>query len=57
MHHSDQGSQYTSDAFQKLLAELGIECSLSRWEYCWDNAAMERFFSNLKTERVYRKTY
>jgi len=57
LHHSDQGSQYTSDLFQKLLQEHGIECSLSRRGDCWDNAAMESFFSSLKTERLYRRTY
>ena len=57
LHHSDQGSQYTSDMFQRLLKDHGIECSLSRRGDCWDNAAMESFFSSLKTERLYRKTY
>ena len=57
LHHSDQGSQYTSDLFQKLLSEHGIECSLSRRGDCWDNAAMESFFSSLKTERLHRRTY
>jgi putative transposase len=57
LHHSDQGSQYTSDLFQRALEEYGIECSLSRTGNCWDNAAMESFFSSMKTERIYRKTY
>ena len=57
LHHSDQGSQYASDKFQRLLAEHGIECSMSRRGDCWDNAAVESFFSSLKTERVDRKTY
>jgi putative transposase len=57
LHHSDQGSQYTSDQFQRLLAEHGVVCSMSRSGNCWDNAAMESFFSSLKTERVARKTY
>jgi len=57
LHHSDQGSQYTSDQFQRLLAEHGIECSMSRRGDCWDNAAMESFFSSMKAERVDRKTY
>lgn len=57
MHHSDQGSQYTSEQFQKLLAELGITCSMSRRGDVWDNSAMESFFSSLKTERVSRKVY
>lgn len=57
LHHSDQGSQYTSDDFQRLLADHGIECSMSRRGDCWDNAAMESFFSTLKVERVYRREY
>ena len=50
LHHSDQGSQYTSEDFQRLLADQGITCSMSRKGDCWDNAAMESFFSTLKTE-------
>lgn len=57
LHHSDQGSQYTSDQFQRLLKEHGITCSMSRRGDCWDNAAMESFFSSLKTERTNRKKY
>lgn len=57
LHHSDQGSQYTSEDFQRLLVAHGIVCSMSRKGDCWDNAAMESFFSSLKTERVSRKRY
>jgi putative transposase len=57
LHHSDQGSQYTSEPFQRLLAEHGIACSMSRSGNVWDNAAMESFFSSLKTERTAGKTY
>jgi putative transposase len=57
LHHSDRGSQYTSEQFQRLLADHGITCSMSRSGNCWDNAAMESFFSSLKTERTARKTY
>lgn len=76
LHHSDQGSQYTSEPFQRLLADHGITCSMSRSGNVWkfktvrasglndpgdhskaQNAAMESFFSSLKTERVWRKTY
>ena len=57
LHHSDQGSQYTSEDFQRLLADQNIECSMSRRGDCWDNAAMESFFSTLKTERTSRKRY
>lgn len=57
LHHSDQGSQYTSEAFQRLLADLGIACSMSRAGNVWDNAVMESFFSTLKIERCHRKVY
>jgi putative transposase len=57
LHHSDQGSQYTSEDFQRLLADHGIQCSMSRRGDCWDNAAMESFFSTLKIERCHRRLY
>ncbi len=57
LHHSDQGSQYTSEQFRKLLDEYGITCSMSRAGEVWDNSAMESFFSSLKIERVARKIY
>jgi putative transposase len=57
LHHSDRGSQYTSEQFQRLLADHGITCSMSRSGNVWDNAAMESFFSSLKTERTARTTY
>ena len=57
LHHSDRGSQYTSEQFQRLMADQGVACSMSRAGNCWDNAAMESFFSSLKTERTARKTY
>lgn len=50
MHHSDQGSPYASDDYQKVLAQHGITCSMSRRGNCFDNAAMESWFSTLKTE-------
>jgi len=57
LHHSDQGSQYTSEHFQELLREQGITCSMSRAGEVWDNSAMESFFSSLKTEKTARKVY
>ncbi|MBK8274822.1 MAG: IS3 family transposase [Nitrospira sp.] len=57
LHHSDRGSQYTSEPFQRLLADQGLACSLSCSGNCWDNAAMESVFSSLKTERTARTTY
>jgi putative transposase len=41
MHHSDWGSQYASEQFQRLMADSGIVCSMSRSGNVWDNAAME----------------
>jgi len=57
LHHSDQGSQYTSEGFQRLLADQGIICSMSRKGDCWDNAAIESFFSTLKLEPLSRRHY
>ena len=57
LHHSDRGSQYTSEQFQRLMAEHGVTCSMSRSGNVWDNAAMGSSFSSLKIERVDRKTY
>jgi putative transposase len=57
LHHSVRGSQYTSEAFQRLMAEHGVACSLSRSGNVWDNAVMESFFSSLKVERVAAKIY
>ena len=50
LHHSDQGSPYASDDYQKALAANGITCSMSRRGNCYDNAAMESWFSTLKFE-------
>ena len=52
--HSDRGSQYASDDYQKRLNEVGIVCSMSRRGNCWDNAPTESFFASLKKEMVYR---
>ena len=57
LHHSDQGSQYTSEQFRRLMEDNGVTCSMSRSGNVWDNAAMESFFSTLKTERTDRKVY
>ncbi len=57
LHHSDQGSQYASESFQRLLRDLGVTCSMSRSGNVWDNSVIESFFSTLKTERVARRSY
>ncbi len=48
--HSDQGSQYASEAFTDMLKLYGITQSMSRRAQCWDNAPMESFFGSLKEE-------
>lgn len=55
--HSDRGSQYASELYQDLLDEHGFVCSMSRKGNCWDNAIAERFFLNLKMERVWQRQY
>ena len=50
LHHSDRGTEFTSDRYQGALRELGIEVSMSRTGNCWDNAAMESFFATLTKE-------
>jgi len=52
--HSDRGSQYTSEAFKKELADCGMVQSLSGTGHCFDNARMESFFATLKKEKIYR---
>ena len=55
--HSDRGSQYASDDYQKLIKSNGITCSMSRKGNCYDNAAMESFFGTLKQELVHHEHY
>jgi putative transposase len=55
--HSDRGSQYASDHYQRLLGRHGIECSMSGVGQCWDNAPMESFFATLKKELVHHEDY
>lgn len=56
-HHSDQGVQYVSKAFQALLKTAGIQCSMSRKGNCWDNAVAESFFHTLKVELCHARSY
>ena len=53
LHHSDQGSQYASGDYQRVLAQHGVVCSMSRRGNCWDNAVAESFFATLKVELVH----
>lgn len=55
--HSDRGSQYASEVHRALLTRHGLQMSMSRKGNCWDNAVMERFFLNLKMERVWQRDY
>lgn len=57
VHHSDQGSQYASAAFQQLLQAHGIHCSMSRKGDPYDNACVESFFSSLKRELAIRQRF
>ncbi len=57
LHHSDRGSQYASHAYQRLLTQHGMVCSMSRKGNCWDNAPTERFFSSLKREWLTGNVY
>jgi len=55
--HSDRGSQYASNDYQRLLKSNDITCSMSRKGNCYDNAAMESFFGTLKQELVHHEHY
>jgi putative transposase len=57
IHHSDRGSQYTSDDFRDELEKHEIQCSMSARGNCYDNAVVESFFGLLKRERVNRVRY
>jgi putative transposase len=50
-------AKYTSEQFQRLMADHGVVCSMSRSGNVWDNAAIESFFSSLKTEQIARRMY
>lgn len=56
-HHSDRGSQYCSQAYQRQLTEYGMLASMSRKGNCWDNAPTESFFNSLKNERTHQARY
>ena len=55
--HSYRGAQYLSDAYQAMLKENGIQCSMSARGNCYDNEVVERFFGSLKRERICRYKY
>ncbi|MFN4623963.1 MULTISPECIES: IS3 family transposase [Klebsiella] len=55
--HSDQGSQYGSDDWQRFCRANNLAPSMSRRGNCWDNAVAESFFSSLKNERIRKRIY
>ena len=57
VHHSDRGSTYTAWAFQALLRQAGITCSMGRPGTCLDNAVAETFFATLKVELIHRSPW
>ena len=57
MIHSDQGTQYGSDAWRRFCRSNHLEPSMSRKGNCWDNAVAESFFSSLKKGRIKKQIY
>lgn len=57
IHHSDRGSQYTSESYQQLLSNHDMLSSMSSTGNCYDNAPIESFFGTLKTELVHHQDY
>ncbi len=57
LHHSDRGSQYASSAFQALLHSFNLLPSMSAAGHCYDNAAMESFWSTLKGELIQQRVF
>ena len=55
--HTDRGSQYCSNKYQKMIKNHDLLCSMSRKGNCWDNAVAESFFKTLKVELIYQTTY
>lgn len=57
IHHSDQGSQYTSIAFGKRCRDAGVRPSMGSVGDCYDNALAESFFATLECELLDRSTF
>jgi putative transposase len=55
--HSDQGTQFGSDAWRRFCRSNRLEPSMSRKGNCWDNAVAESFFGSLKKERIKKQIY
>ena len=57
IHHSDRGSQYTSNEYQAILQQHQVRPSFGKIGSCFDNAAMESFFGSLKSEWLYHHRF
>jgi transposase InsO family protein len=57
LHHSDRGCQYASKSYRALLQQRQLQPSMSAAGNCYDNAAMESFWSSLKTEWIHHQQF
>ena len=57
IHHTDQGQTYASKGYRALLEANGLIASMGRKGDCYDNAVSESFFSTLKNELTYGRSY
>ncbi len=57
IHHTDRGSQYCSQDYQKLLRQHGFKVSMSGKGNCYDNSAVETFFKTIKAELIWRRSW
>ena len=57
IHHSDRGSQYCAEEYQRILKQFGFQVSMSRKGNCYDNAPMESFWGSLKAEMVHHQNF
>ncbi len=57
VHHTDRGSQYCAQAYQRLLRQFGMQVSMSRKGNCWDNAPMESCWGSLKNELIHHHRF
>ena len=55
--HTDRGSQYGADSYRQILAQHGIQASMSRKGNCWDNAVAESFFPTRKTALIHLEDF
>jgi putative transposase len=57
IHHSDRGTQYCADDYRKLVAQFGMQASMSRKGNCYDNEPVESFWGSLKNEMIHHQRY